>query len=172
MTLWRSTVLYILCLCLGGCYGYPDKVRPIENFDAPKYMGTWYEIARLDHSFERGLTNVSATYRLEDGTIKIINKGYSEKQKKWEFATGKAVFAQEHNRGYLHVSFLGPFSSTYLIFELGENYEYAFVCGPNTDYLWLLSRKASGNKPLIEQFRQEVAKKGFNPDNLIIVNHE
>lgn len=166
-----TLILTILCFCLVGCHGYPDKVSPIQNFDATKFMGTWFEIARLDHSFERGLSKVSATYRLEDGEIKIVNKGYSTKQKKWEMATGVAVFAKEHDKGYFHVSFFGPFSSTYLIFERGSNYEYAFVCGPNTNYLWLLSRKTTGNEKLIKKFRQEIVKKGFNADELIIVEH-
>lgn len=171
MTFGRFIIINMACILLGGCYGYPEQVSPVQNFDAAKYMGTWYEIARLDHSFERGLNNVSATYRLENGQVNIVNKGYSEQQKKWELATGKALFAEDKDIGYFHVSFFGPFSSTYLIFELGKNYEYAFVCGPNTDYLWLLLRNASGNEELIKNFRQETEKKGFNPEELIIVHH-
>lgn len=164
--------LTTLCFCLAGCHGYPKRVSPIENFNATKFMGTWYEIARLDHSFERGLSRVSATYRLENDQIKIVNRGYSEKQKKWKVATGVAVFAKEQDQGYLHVSFFGPFSSTYLIFERGANYEYAFVCGPTTNYLWLLSRKQTGNEELIKTFRQQALSKGFAADELIIVNHQ
>lgn len=172
MTFYRNLIFVTLCVFLGGCFGYPNSVRPINNFDAPKYMGTWYEVARLDHSFERGLSNVSASYRLEDGIVKIVNKGYSKKQKKWEIASGEAVFANSQDEGYLHVSFFGPFSSTYLVFELGESYEYAFVCGPNTDYLWLLSRSPIGNEKIIEHFVESAKQKGFKVDELIYVKHD
>ncbi|MFA0071671.1 lipocalin family protein, partial [Vibrio breoganii] len=104
--------------------------------------GTWYEVARLDHSFERGLSNISAEYSLrDDGGVKVVNRGYSLEKGEWNEAEGKAYFVEESDQGYLKVSFFGPFYGAYVVFELDkEGYQYAFVSGPDTDYLWLLSR--------------------------------
>jgi apolipoprotein D and lipocalin family protein len=102
-------------LLLTGCVGKPDNVEPVENFKLEKYLGTWYEIARLDHSFERGLTQISANYSLrDDGGVKVINRGYLADENKWKEAEGKAYFVQEPNIGYLKVSFFGPFYGSYM----------------------------------------------------------
>ncbi|MGO3799471.1 MAG: lipocalin family protein, partial [Vibrio casei] len=106
-------------LLLTGCLGMPKSVTPIQEFDVNQYLGTWYEIARLDHSFERGLTQVTADYSLkEDGGVKVINRGYSAAEGEWQQAEGKAYFVNEPNEGYLKVSFFGPFYGSYVIFYL------------------------------------------------------
>jgi len=102
-----------------GCVGIPENIKPVESFDATRYLGKWYEIARLDHSFERGLTKVSATYSLRgDGGLKVVNHGWSAKDGTWKSATGKAFFVQDPGRGYLKVSFFGPFYGSYVVFDL------------------------------------------------------
>ncbi len=131
-----------LTLLFTGCVGMPDRVEPVHDFKVQNYLGRWYEIARLDHSFERGLTRVSADYSLrEDGGLKVVNRGYSEKEKRWKEATGKAYFVKALELGYLKVSFFGPFYGSYVIFDLDhDNYQYSLVCGPDRGYLWILAR--------------------------------
>lgn len=106
----------LLCLiAMFGCTSKPDDVEPVNNFALQPYLGKWYEIARLDHSFERGLSNVTAEYELrEDGGVTVINRGYSQEDKKWTQAEGKAYFVGDENIGHLKVSFFGPFYSSYI----------------------------------------------------------
>ncbi|WP_213194830.1 lipocalin family protein [Desulfuromonas sp. AOP6] len=151
----------------------PEQVRPVQGFDVDRYLGTWYEIARLDHSFERGLERVSAEYsRRGDGGVRVINRGFSPAENRWKEATGKAYFVREPSEGYLKVSFFGPFYGSYVIFELDhENYQYAFVCGPDTSYLWLLARTPQVDEELLKRFTKSAAARGFAVDQLIFVNH-
>jgi apolipoprotein D and lipocalin family protein len=135
-------LLIALVLLLTGCMGLPDNIRPVDNFEVKKYLGKWYEIARLDHSFERGLTKISAEYSLrDDGGVKVINRGYSASDNEWKQAEGKAYFVEGSDQGYLKVSFFGPFYGSYIVFELDhENYQYSLVSGPDKSYFWLLAR--------------------------------
>ena len=121
--------------------GVPTASSLWQSWDTPRYLGTWYEVARLDHSFERGLSNVTAVYSLrEDGGLRVINRGYSAEGGAWQQAEGKAYRLEDNQKGHFKVSFFGPFYGSYIVFELGDSYEYAFVAGNNTDYLWLLAR--------------------------------
>jgi apolipoprotein D and lipocalin family protein len=160
-------------LLLASCVGIPEKVKPVTGFDSEKYLGTWYEIARLDHSFERGMSKVSANYSLRpDGGIKVTNKGYYANKDRWKTAIGKAYFVGEQDTAHLKVSFYGPFYGSYVVFDLDkENYQYAFVSGPNTSYLWLLSRTPRVDPELINRFVQMAQNAGFDADELIFVEH-
>jgi apolipoprotein D and lipocalin family protein len=164
----------VLSLLLSACTGMPEGVRPVDEFDLNKYLGKWYEIARLDHSFERGLTNISAEYSLrDDGGVKVINRGYSSEDKQWKQSEGKAYFVNTPDQGYLKVSFFGPFYGSYIIFELDEkNYQYAFISGPDTSYLWLLSRTPVVSDELIKKFVNSAKGLGFDTDKLIYVQHD
>jgi len=133
---------WLLLLLLAGCTSVPEKVTPVSPFELERYLGTWHEIARLDHSFERGLTQVTAEYRLrDDGGISVLNRGYDAKKERWKTATGKAYFVGDSNTGRLKVSFFGPFYGGYNIAKLDPDYQIALVVGPNLDYAWLLARK-------------------------------
>ena len=167
-----TTVALTLMLC--GCLGMPETVTPVKNFELERYLGTWYEIARLDHSFERGLENITADYSMaDDGGVSVLNRGYSKEKDEWEQAIGKAYFVEETSTGYLKVSFFGPFYGSYVVFELDhEGYEYAFVSGPDTSYLWLLSRTPNPDKELIDKFKRQSKALGFNTDELIFVEHD
>lgn len=164
----------ISALLLGGCLGMPDSVKPVSDFELNNYLGKWYEIARLDHSFERGLSHVTAEYSIKsDGGVLVINRGFSEADNEWQEAEGKAYFVNTNNEGYLKVSFFGPFYGSYVIFELDhENYQYAFVSGPNTDYLWLLSRTASVEPEVIKKFIDMSKELGFKTEDIIYVSHK
>jgi apolipoprotein D and lipocalin family protein len=156
---------------LTGCLGMPDGVRPVENFDVNRYLGTWYEIARLDHRFERGLNNVSAEYSLrDDGGVRVINRGFSTKDNKWEEANGKAYFVESEETGYLKVSFFGPFYGSYVVFDLDQDdYQYSFVSGPDTSYLWLLSRTRQVPDKVLQRFMDSAMFLGFDTRGLILV---
>jgi apolipoprotein D and lipocalin family protein len=162
-----------ICLLLSSCTGMPDNIKPVQPFELNRYLGTWYEIARLDHSFERGLSHVTANYSLrEDGGVKVINRGYSEENKKWESAEGKAYFVDKTDTAYLKVSFFGPFYGSYVVFELEkENYHYALISGPDKDYFWILARQPQIDPALLQSLIEKAKSLGFATDKLIIVNH-
>jgi apolipoprotein D and lipocalin family protein len=157
---------------LFGCVGIPEKVKPVDNFKLERYLGNWYEIARLDHSFERGLTRVSANYSMrDDGGVRVLNRGYSEKENKWKHAEGKAYFVQGADKGFLKVSFFGPFYGSYIIFELDhENYRYSLVCGPDKSYLWILARDPEIKDDLKDTLIAKAAALGFDTSGLIFVD--
>ena len=110
----------IISAILSGCTGIPNGVKAIDGFEINRYLGTWYEVARLDHRFERGLTKISATYTLRpDGGVNVLNKGWNQADGKWEQAEGKAYFVGQPGNGRLKVSFFGPFYGGYNIIALG-----------------------------------------------------
>jgi apolipoprotein D and lipocalin family protein len=163
----------ITCILLAGCTGKPEGVEPVGNFDLSRYLGTWYEIARLDHSFERGLSRVSAHYSLnDDGSVKVINRGYSAEDNAWEQAEGKAYFVGAEDEGYLKVSFFGPFYGSYIVFELDhDDYQYSMVSGPDNSYLWILSRSTEIDEPVLDRLVSKAKASGFDTSKLIYVDH-
>ncbi|HCJ38786.1 MAG TPA: lipocalin [Halieaceae bacterium] len=156
-----------------ACTGLPDNVEPVRNFDPERYLGTWYEIARLDHSFERDLERVTATYELnDDGSIAVLNKGFNTEKGEWRQAEGVAKPMGSNDIGHLKVSFFGPFYGTYAVFELADDYSYAFVSGYNTDYLWLLAREPQISVDVRERFMARSQALGFETADLIWVATE
>jgi apolipoprotein D and lipocalin family protein len=170
----RHIVFMLVVLGLVGCTGLPQGVKPVEGFELSRYLGKWYEIARLDHGFERGLTRVTAKYSLrEDGGVEVLNRGYSPADEQWKEATGKAYFVGDSDEGYLKVSFFGPFYGSYVVFGLDKDrYQYAFVAGYDKSYLWLLSRTPEVNEALIERFVERAKTLGFATENLIYVEQD
>ncbi len=156
-----------------GCVKIPAGVTPVEDFDLDRYLGRWYEIARLDHRFERGLEQVSAEYsRRQGGGITVVNRGYAPEKDSWKEAEGTAFFVDEPSQGHLKVSFFGPFYSSYVIFELDrQNYGYAYISGANTSYLWLLARTPVIDESIKSDFVRKAAALGFNTEELIWVKH-
>ena len=157
---------------VAACVRVPDGIEPVRAFELDRYLGTWYEIARLDHSFERGLDNVSARYeRNTDGTVRVVNRGYARDTGEWDEAVGKASPAGAPDEGYLKVSFFGPFYAAYVVFELErEDYRYAFVTSSDRSYLWLLSRTPEVDDSVLEMFRARAIALGFDLDELIVVD--
>lgn len=173
----RNIFLLLLPLLLMACSGQPEGVHTIKSFDANQYLGTWYEIARLDHSFERDLEKVTATYSLrDDGGIKVINKGFKAKTNEWKVAEGKGYFIDppnidKTNTGRLKVSFFGPFYGAYNIIELDKPYyNYVMVCGPDKSYFWILSRIPQLAYPIKQDLIAKAKELGFATDKLIYVN--
>lgn len=163
--------LFAFALLLSACSGTPDNVKVVTGFEADKYLGTWYEIARLDHSFERGLDKVTATYsKREDGGIKVINRGFDTSKQAWKEAEGKAYFVGSPDIGKLKVSFFGPFYGGYNIIELDKPYyNYAMVAGPDKSYLWILARTPQLPYPIKTQLLAKAKDMGFDTDALIYV---
>ena len=163
-----------LLLCLAGCTGLPENVMPVGDFKLEKYLGTWYEIARLDHSFERGLTRVTADYSLRgDGGVRVLNRGYSARDRAWKEAEGKAYFVNQSDQGYLKVSFFGPFYGSYVVLALDrEGYQYSLVSGPDKSYLWLLARRPKLDKVVLDGLIARAAAAGFDTSKLIFVDHD
>ena len=170
----KKVGLLLSCLLLASCLGRPEGVLPVEQLDSQRYLGTWYEVARLDHSFERGLSNVTADYSMrEDGGLRVINRGYSVEEGDWQQAEGRAYRNEDDQPGHLKVSFFGPFFGSYIVFELDSvDYQYAFVAGNTTDYLWLLARTPRISDELKEHFLQRAEGLGFEVDELIFVDQE
>lgn len=165
--------IIVASLVLVSCSGVPESIEPVTGFDLNKYAGKWYEIARLDHRFERGLEKVTATYSINsDGSVRVENRGFSTKSKEWEDAIGKARFAGDTNIGHLKVSFFGPFYGSYIIFDLDkESYQYSFVTGSQNS-LWFLSRTPEVSDELKDKFLSIVQEAGYNTEELIFVNQE
>ena len=168
----KKMLLILTCLVISGCLGMPENVKPVDDFELGKYLGRWYEIARLDHSFERGLEQVTADYSMrKDGGVKVVNRGFSSEDKEWSEANGNAYFVNSADEGYLKVSFFGPFYGSYVVFDLDkENYQYAFVSGPDLSYLWLLSRTPVVADEILTNFVKTAESLGFETKKLIMVD--
>lgn len=156
-----------------GCTGVPDGVQTVTGFELERYLGTWYEVARLDHGFERGMSHVTANYSMrDDGGVSVINRGYKVEKAEWDEATGKAYFVGDPDVGQLKVSFFGPFYGGYNIIELDkDNYQYALVAGPDRSYLWILARSPKVDQDIISALVVKAESLGFPTDELIYVNH-
>lgn len=162
-------------LALSACSTAPpaglDAVAP---FDVTRYAGQWYEVARLDHRFERGMSDVSATYRLQDdGSVEVINRGYDTQRGDWRQAVGNAQFTGEPSRASLKVSFFGPFYGGYHVVALDrQDYRWALVVGPDRDYFWILARQPQLPAALREQLLERAREMGIAVDQLIWVTHQ
>jgi apolipoprotein D and lipocalin family protein len=168
----RLVSLPVLLLLLTSCQSIPKGAEVVTDFEKEKYLGTWYELARLDHRFERNLTNVTAEYTLkDDGRIKVINRGYDTEAESWKQAEGKAKFREDENIGKLKVSFFGPFYSGYNVIALDDDYQYAMIAGKDLDYLWLLSRKTTMPESITSDYLSQAENIGYDTSELIWVGH-
>jgi apolipoprotein D and lipocalin family protein len=167
-------LLMSFALLLTGCVALPENVKLVDHFNSDKYLGKWFEVARLDHSFERGLSKVSASYSLrDDGGIRVINRGYDAQKQKWKEAEGKAYFVNGSDQGYLKVSFFGPFYGAYVVVELDhEYYQYSLVSGPDKSYLWILSRTPQMNPEIQKRLVEKAAALGYDTGKLIFVEQD
>ncbi|BDH47468.1 lipoprotein [Salmonella enterica subsp. enterica serovar Choleraesuis] len=151
----------------------PRGVRVVEPFDASRYLGRWYEIARLENRFERGLERVTATYSLNDnGTIAVVNQGYDPSSAKWQRSEGTARFTGSPQRAALKVSFFGPFYGGYNVIALDKDYRHALVCGPDRSYLWILSRTPTIDDATRQHLLQQARLQGFDVDKLLWVRQQ
>jgi len=158
-----------LTLILTGCKTYekPQKVTPVENFKLSEYLGTWYEIARLEHKFEKGMEAITATYSMrEDGGVKVLNKGYKTAEKTWSTAEGKAYFIGDNDKAFLKVSFFGPFYGSYIVMDTDYK-TYTMISGPDLSYFWILARTPTLEKETLDRLVAKAKDAGFDTSVLI-----
>lgn len=150
----------------------PQGAQAVEEFNVKKYLGKWFEIARMDFHFEKDLNNTTAEYSLnEDGTVKVVNRGYNYKKYKEVESIGKAKFANSPDKAMLKVSFFGPFYAGYNVIAIDRKYQYALVAGRNLDYLWILSRETTVPDEIINSYLSMAKEIGYDIDKLIWVEH-
>ena len=173
---WFFIILLIAALFFvilrAGCYNRPKRnvAVPVTNFDVKRYMGVWYEIARLDHPFERNMNKVTAEYKLlPDGRINVINRG--EKGGRMKQITGKARPVDNSGKGELKVRFF-IFPMRYVVMELSPDYQYAMVGSSSTDYLWVLSRQSSMPLDVLNDLLRKAKKRGYDVEGMIFVKHD
>jgi apolipoprotein D and lipocalin family protein len=161
-------LLLLLLLMLSGCNGVPEGLTVVDDFRLDRYLGTWHEIARLDNSFEKDLGQVSAEYALrDDGSVKVLNRGYDTKKGEWTSIEGKALFVGDPSQGALKVSFFGPFYASYNVLALDhEGYRWALVSGHDRDLLWILARSPVMEPALLEELRTKAAGMGFDASRI------
>jgi len=160
-------------LSLGSCVTIPEGAVAVKRFDSNKYLGKWYEIARMDFRFERGLNNTTANYTAnKDGSIRVENRGYNPETNEWKEAVGKAKFVGTRDEARLKVSFFGPFYGGYNVIALDQNYQYALVAGNNLNYLWILSREKVIPDDIKDAYLKLAGQLGFDTDALIWVKQD
>ncbi|EHM51824.1 lipocalin family protein [Yokenella regensburgei] len=172
MRLMPGIAMVVAALLLAACSSPipPAGVTVVTPFNTQRYLGTWYEIARLDHSFESGLENVTATYSLrDDGGLNVLNKGFNPDRGMWQKTDGVAYFTGSTNVAALKVSFIGPFYGGYNVIGLDKNYQHALVCGPDRDYLWILARTPTISAEMKQVLLASATRQGFDVSKLIWV---
>ncbi len=166
--------IFLLLVGLISCSpDIPEGATAVSPFDANKYLGKWYETARIDFKYEEDLNNTTAEYSLrDDGAIQVLNRGYNTKKQEWEEAKGKAKFVGTASVARLKVSFFGPFYSGYNVIALDDEYRYALVAGESLDYLWILSRETSIPQSVKEDYLKIARSVGYDTDRLLWVAHD
>jgi apolipoprotein D and lipocalin family protein len=150
-----------------------NELSTVQKVDITKYLGTWYEIARLPNRFEKDMKCVTATYSLKkNGKIKVLNKGFKITKNKYVSAKGTAWIPNNNFPGRLKVRFFWPFSGDYYIIALDENYQYALVGDPSRKYLWILSRTPVLDQKTYDMLVKLAKDKGFDTDNLLKIEHD
>jgi apolipoprotein D and lipocalin family protein len=156
-----------------SCVSIPKGVTAVSSFEKAKYLGKWYEIARFDFRFEKGLNNTTAEYSLNsNGTIKVVNRGYDYEKKIWKESIGKAKFVGNDSIAMLKVSFFGPFYAGYNVIAIDPEYKYALVSGSSFDYLWILSREKSIPADIKSLYLEKAEKLGYKVSNLLWIEHD
>ncbi len=168
-----SLAIVVSTLLLSSCaQKIPKGAVVVRPFEKEKYLGKWFEIARMDYYFERNMNDVTATYTVKsDGSIRVENRGYNGVTKKWKEAVGKAKLAGAADEGKLKVSFFGPFYASYNVIAIDDAYRHALVAGKNLDYLWLLSRESTMPEPIKQKYLKIAQSIGYDTSKLIWVKH-
>lgn len=155
------------------CSSIPKGISAVKNFEVDRYLGKWYEIARFDFRYEKNMSNVTAQYSLLDnGKIKVVNRGFDTIKSEWKQSNGVAKFAQSPDQGMLKVSFFRPFYSGYNIVKLDTNYQYALVVGESRKYMWILSRTPHMPEEILQEYIQHAQSLGLNVEQLVFPTHE
>lgn len=164
-------LLFILVAFLFSCSKTNSQMidqTTVKELDLNRYLGTWYEIARFPHSFEKDLVGVTATYSMrDDGKIKVVNEGYKNtldgEQSK---AIGKAKIPDKAEPGKLKVSFFWFFYGDYYVLELDADYQYVMLGSSSDKYFWILSRTPKLAPDVYEMLLEKARKRGYNLESL------
>jgi apolipoprotein D and lipocalin family protein len=165
---------FVLFNILGffSCATIPKGATAVEQFDNEKYLGKWYEIARLDFKLEKNLNNTTAEYSInKNGSIKVDNNGYNTKKEKWNQAIGKAKFVGSENTAMLKVSFFGPFYGGYNVIAIDPDYKYALIAGSSLEYLWILSREKTIPEEVKNNYLKIAQEVGYDTSQLLWIEH-
>lgn len=155
-------------LSFASCVSIPKNATAVRNFDQQKYLGKWFEVARLDFKYEKHMSHVTAVYSMNsDGSIRVENRGYHELKQEWKTSTGKAKVVKEPTEARLKVSFFGPFYSGYNVIAIDQDYKYALVAGNNLKYLWLLSRQETMPDQVKNNYLKRARDLGYQIDDLV-----
>jgi apolipoprotein D and lipocalin family protein len=176
----KRFIILLICSGLYTCAQTAPGMKehdttPVTGFELERYLGTWYEIARFPHRFEKNLVGVTATYSLKkNGKVKVQNAGYKNSlDGKFKTATGKAKFAGDPNTGHLKVSFFLFFYADYFIIELDkEDYQWAVIGSSSPDYFWILSRNPQMDDSLFQELCDRAIQKGYDLSPLQMVPHK
>jgi apolipoprotein D and lipocalin family protein len=161
-------ILLILFAVASCSFGVKTNNKAVSNFKIDKYLGKWYEIARYDHSFEKGCKDVSANYsKRDDGKIKVVNRCI--KNGKEKVANAVAKFEGDENVAHLKVSFFWPFYGNYKVIYLDEKYQYAIIDGGTYDYFWILSRKKKIAPSVLNDLIRKAQNFGYDLNKMIIL---
>lgn len=168
------SILILSLVAIGGTQAQNIDKTTVKKVDLEKYMGKWYEIARYDHSFERDLVGVTATYSLlPNKRIRVVNEGYKHTLNgSLKSAVGKAKVPDMNEPGKLKVSFFLWFYSDYYILELAEDYSYALIGSSSDNYLWILSRTPVLPEVTLKQILDKAQKRGYDTEKLIFVKQQ
>jgi apolipoprotein D and lipocalin family protein len=172
LALGSAALLTATLFTLNSCSSIPKGAKAVQDFNKAKYLGKWFEIARLDFVFEKNLSNTTAEYSLnEDGSIKVVNRGYNYIKNKNVESSGKVKFVGDSKEGKLKVSFFGLFYSGYNVLAIDPGYNYALVAGKNLKYMWLLSRDKTMPENIKDDYLKIAKDLGYNTSELIWVKH-
>lgn len=165
--MYRFLILSFVFFSITGCTTSYPPLSTVKKVDLQKYLGTWYEIARYEHYFEKGCRDVTATYTLkEDGEIKVVNRCTKEEDAKIKEAVGVA-YAVDESSSKLKVSFFRPFYGNYWIIMLDDDYRYAVVGDPSREYLWILSRTPKLEEDIKNKILTKLPQMGYSAEPLI-----
>ena len=163
-----GTVAAGIALSLSSCVSIPKGAKAVKPFDKNRYLGKWYEIARMDFKFEKNLQQVTANYTLlEDQSIRVDNKGFNTQKGEWKESVGKAKPVGDVTEGRLKVSFFGPFYAGYNVIAIDDEYKYALIAGNNLNYLWLLSREKAMPDYMIQRYLSHAKALGYRVEKLV-----
>ena len=166
----KVIVCSLSLLGLGGCADGPLTVdnSTVKQLDLERFMGRWYEIARYDHRFERGMSHVTATYSLlGDGRIKVVNEGVRNGKRKVTRGKGKQPDASQP--GKLKVSFFLWFYADYYVLDIAPDYSYVLVGSSSDKYLWIMSRTPALPRPVLDSLLAKLRRRGYDTSKLIFV---
>lgn len=171
--LYLTVGLFAVLILWNACrVSIPKGAKAVSPFYTKKYLGKWYEIARMDFKFEKNLNNVTANYSMEDeGKIRVDNRGYDTVKKEWKQSIGKAKLLKPEE-ARLKVSFFGPFYAGYNVIAIDPQYQYALIAGNNLDYLWILSRSPEMPEQVRRNYLNIAKELGYRTEELVWTVHD